>query len=155
MSLSTGMVKIVVGASVLWSVYVFFVETVVPNTLYDSMENATMASMIIIPTVGHALTFLAVRRHSRTVLGLTHSRPNATLFNREKKAAERMGLYAVVTFASLVPLMILLNFGDNVFAGNVLFPWASTVTQLVSSINPVIQIRSNAALWEALKTQFN
>jgi len=148
------MVKIVIGASVLWFIYVSLVETVVPDTLYESIENTTLASMIIIPTGGHALTFLAIRRNSRSVLGLAHSRQHATLFNREKKAAGRMAIYTVVTFASLVPLLILLNFGNSVLAGNLLFPWASTVTMFVSSINPVIQIQRNAALWEAIKAQF-
>ena len=155
MSLSTGMVKIVVASWVLWSIYVCLLETVVPSTLYDSMENATLASLIIIPTAGHVLTFLAVRRSSRYVLSLTHSRQHATLFEREKKAAANMALYTLVTLASLVPLMILLNFGDSVVAANILFPWASTVTMLVSSINPVIQIQRNTALREALKNQFN
>ena len=155
MSLSTGMVKIVVASWVLWSIYVCLLETVVPSTLYDSMENATLASLIIIPTTGHVLTFLAVRRSSRYVLSLTHSRQHTTLFEREKKAAANMALYTLVTLASLVPLMILLNFGDSVVAANILFPWASTVTMLVSSINPVIQIQRNTALREALKNQFN
>ena len=149
------MVKIVVGAWVLWFIYICLLETVVPNTLYDSMENATLTSLIIIPVGGHVLTFLAVRHNSRKVLNLTHSRQHATLFNREKKAAEDMALYIVATLASLVPLMILLNFGDSVVAGNLLFPWASTATMLVSSINPVIQIRRNAALRDALKNAFN
>ena len=149
------MVKIVVASWVFWSIYVCLLETVVPSTLYDSMENATLASLIIIPTAGHVLTFLAVRRSSRYVLSLTHSRQHATLFEREKKAAANMALYTLVTLASLVPLMILLNFGDSVVAANILFPWASTVTMLVSSINPVIQIQRNTALREALKNQFN
>lgn len=155
MSLSTGMVKIVVGAWILWFIYISLLETVVPSTLYDSMENTTMVSMIIIPTAGHLLTFLAVRRSSRSVLSLTHNRQHATLLNREKKAATSMTVYTVVTLASLVPMMILLNFGDSVVASNLLFPWASTVTTLVSSINPVIQVQRNSALREAIKNQFN
>lgn len=155
MSLLTGMVKIVVAGWVLWFIYVGLLEFVVPSTLYDSMENVTMVSLIIIPTAGHVLTFLAVRRSSRNVLSLTHSRQHTTLFEREKKAATNMALYTLVTFASLLPLMILLNFGDSVVAANLLFPWASTVTMLVSCINPVIQIRRNTALREALKNQLN
>ena len=149
------MVKIVVASWVLWFIYICLLETVVPSSLYDSMENATLASLIIIPTAGHVLTFLAVHRSSRYVLGLTHSRQHTTLFYREKKAAANMAFYTLVTLASMVPLMILLNFGDSVVAANLLYPWMCTVILLVSSINPVIQIQRNAALREALKNQFN
>ena len=149
------MVKIVVSAWVLWFIYICLMETVVPETIYEPMENITLTLMIIIPVGGHILTFLAIRTNNRKILSATHNLQHATFYKREKKAARDMAFYTAATLLSLVPLLVLLNFENSVFTGNLLFPWAATATMLVSSINPVIQIRKNAALREALKNVFN
>ena len=143
-----------VGAWVLWFIYVCLMETVVPDAVYEPMENITMITMIIIPSGGHFLTFLAIRTNNRKIMNAADNLQHATIYRREKKAARDMAFYTVATLLSLVPLLILLNFGNSVFTGNVLLPWAVTATVLVSSINPVIQIRRNSALREALKNVF-
>ena len=148
------MVKTVVFGWVLWFIYVGLMETVVPDTIYEPMENITLTAMIIIPSGGHILTFLAIRTNSRKIMNAADYLQHATIYRREKKAARDMAFYTVATLLSLVPLLILLNFGNSVFTGNVLLPWAVTATVLVSSINPVIQIRRNTALREALKNVF-
>ena len=153
-SVSTGMVKILVSAWVLWFIYICLLETVVPNTIYEPMENVTLTSLIVIPVGGHVLTFLAIRTNSRKILSVAHNLQHVTLFKREKKAARDMAFYIAATLLSMVPLVILLNFKNNVFTGSLLFPWAATTTMLVSSINPVIQIQRNSALREALKNAF-
>ncbi|KAL9957339.1 hypothetical protein ACROYT_G038965 [Oculina patagonica] len=149
-----GMVKIVVSAWVLWFIYICLLETVVPKAIYEPMENFTMAALIIIPSGGHILTFLAIRTNNRKIMSASDNLRHATFYKREKKAARDMAFYTAATLLSLLPLLILLNFENSVFISNVLFPWANTATMLVSSINPVIQIRRNAALREALKTVF-
>ena len=148
------MVRIVVIAWVLWFIYICLLETVVPATIYEPMENITLTSMIIIPVGGHILTFLAIRTNNRKILSATHNLQHATFYKREKKAARDMAFYTAATLLSLVPVMVTLNLANSVFTGNILLPWANTITMLVSSINPVIQIRRNAALREALKTVF-
>ena len=153
-SVSSGMVKIVVSAWVLWFIYVCLMETVVPKTIYEPMENVTLASLIVIPVGGHFMTFLAIRTSSRKISCVTHNLQHATLFKREKKAARDMALYTVVTLLSMVPVLVLLNFKNNVVTGSLLFPWAATSTMLVSSIIPVIQIQRNASLRGALKNAF-
>ncbi|XP_078356391.1 trace amine-associated receptor 5-like [Oculina patagonica] len=145
-----GMVKIVVSAWVLWFIYICLLETVVPKMIYEPMENVTLALMIIIPAGGHILTFHAIRTNNRKIFSASHNLQHATFYKRQKKAARDMAFYTAATLLSLLPLMILLNFENSVFTGNVLFPWAATATALVSSINPVIQIRRNAAMREAL-----
>ena len=150
----SGMAKTVVGAWVLWSIYVCLLETVVPKAKYQPIKNLTLASLLVIPVAGHLLTFLAIRSNSRKISHVAHNQQHATLFKREKKAARDMASYTAVTLLSIVPIVILLNFENNVFTGSVLFPWAQTSTMLVSSIIPVIQIKRNAALKKALKNAF-
>ena len=134
------MVKIVVSAWVLWFIYICLMETVVPKTIYEPMENVPLASLIVIQVGGHFLTFFAIRTNGKKISCFTHNLQHVTLFKREKKAAKDMALYTVVTLFSMVPLVILLNFKNNVITGSLLFPWAATSTLLVSSIIPVIQI---------------
>ena len=148
------MVKIVVSAWVLWFIYICLMETVVPKTIYEPMENVTLASLIVIQVGGHFLTFFAIRTNGKKISCFTHNLQHVTLFKREKKAAKDMALYTVVTLFSMVPLVILLNFKNNVITGSLLFPWAATSTMLVSSIIPVIQIERNATLRGALKNAF-
>ena len=148
------MVKIVLSAWVLWLIYICLMETVVPKTIYEPMENLTLTSLIVIPVGGHVLTFFAIRTNSRKISNATHNLQHVTLFKREKKAARDMAFYTLITLLSLVPLLILLNFSHNVFTGSLLFPWAASSTMFVSSIIPVIQIQRNAALREALKNAF-
>ena len=148
------MVKIVVSAWVLWFIYICLMETVVSKTIYEPMENVTLASLIVIQVGGHFLTFFAIRTNGKKISCFTHNLQHVTLFKREKKAAKDMALYTVVTLFSMVPLVILLNFKNNVITGSLLFPWAATSTMLVSSIIPVIQIQRNATLRGALKNAF-
>ena len=148
------MVKTVVSAWILWFIYIGLMETVLPDTIYEPMENITLTAMIIIPSGGHILTVYAIRSNNRKIMNAADNLQHATVYRREKKAARDMAFYTVATLLSLVPLLILLNFGNSVFTGNVLLPWAVTATVLVSSINPVIQIRRNSALREALKNVF-
>ena len=145
------MVKTVICAWVLWFIYICLLETVVPETIYEPMESITMTALIIIPIGGHILTFLAIRTNNRKIMSAADNLQHATFYKREKKAARDMAFYTAATLLSLLPVLILLNFETSVFTGNVLFPWASTFTMLVSSINPAIQIRRNTALREALK----
>ncbi|KAJ7382152.1 hypothetical protein OS493_036702 [Desmophyllum pertusum] len=148
------MAKIVVSAWVVWIIYICLMETVIPKAIYKPMENITLTSLIIIPVGGHILTFLAIRTNNRKILCATHNLQHATLYKRALKAARDITFYIVTTLLSLVPLVIFLNFENSVIVGNLLFPWAATATMLVSSVNPVIQIRRNTALREALKTVF-
>lgn len=148
------MAKTVVGAWIFWSIYVCLLETVVPKAKYQPIKNVTLASLLVIPVAGHVLTFLAIRSNSRKISFVAHDLQHVTLFKREKKAARDMAFYTAVTLLSIVPIVTLLNFENNVFTGSVLFPWAQTSTMLVSSIIPVIQIKKNAALKEALKNVF-
>ena len=148
------MVKIVVSAWVLWFIYICLMESVVPRTIYEPMENVTLTSLIVIPVGGHVLTFFAIRTKSRKIASLTHNLQRVTIFKREKKAARDMAFYTVVTLLSIVPVVILLNFKNNVVTGSLLFPWAASSTMFVSSIIPVIQIQRNATLRGALKNAF-
>ena len=148
------MAKTVVGAWILWSIYVCLLETVVPKAQYQPIKNVTLASLLVIPFAGHVLTFLAIRNNSRKISHVAHDLQHVTLFKREKMAARDMAFYTAVTLLSIVPIVTLLNFENNVFTGSVLFPWAQTSTMLVSSVIPVIQIKRNAALKEALKNSF-
>lgn len=148
------MVKIAVSAWVLWFIYICLLETVVPKTIYEPMENVTISSLIVIPVGGHVLTFFAIRTNGRKISCVTHNLQHVTLFKREKKATRDMAFYTVVTLLSMVPLVVLLNFKNNVVTGSLLYPWAATSTMLVSSIIPVIQIERNATLRRALKNTF-
>ena len=148
------MVKIVVGAWIVWSIYVCLLETVVPTAKYQPIKNVTLASLLIIPVAGHVLTFLAIRNNSRKISHVAHDLQHVTLFKREKRAARDMAFYTAVTLLSVVPILTLLNSENDVITGSVLLPWAQTSTMLVSSIIPVIQIKRNAALKDALKNVF-
>ena len=148
------MTKTVGGAWVVWSIYVCLLETVVPTAKYQPIKNVTLALLLIIPVAGHVLTFLAIRNNSRKILHVAHDQQHVTFFKREKKAARDIAFYTAVTLLSVVPGLTLANFEKNVFTGSVLIPWAKTLTMLVSSIIPVIQIKRNPALKEALKNSF-
>ena len=65
-----------------------------------------------------------------------------------------MALYTVATLLSILPILLLLNVENTIIVGNILFPWVGTLSYLVSSFNPVIQILRNAALRQALKASF-
>ena len=148
----SGMVKTVVGAWIVWFIYVILLETVTPNMIYEPMENITMTSLIAIPIGGHILTFLAIRTLNRKILSATHNSQQAVLFRREKKAFTDMALYTTATLLSIAPILVLLNLESNIITANILFPWANTISYLVSSFNPIIQIWRNVALRQALKT---
>ena len=62
-----------------------------------------------------------------------------------------MALYTVATLLSILPILLLLNVEKSIVSGHILFPWASVFSQLISSLNPVVQIKKNAALRQALK----
>ena len=147
----SGMVKIAVSAWTVWFIYIIILETSIPRGVYETMENITMTSMIGIPICCHNLTFFAIRSNNRKILSITHNSQQAILFKREKKAFIDMALYTIATLLSILPILLLLNVENNIVAGNILFPWASTFTHLVSSLNPVLQIWRNSTLRQALK----
>ena len=147
----SGMVKIVVSAWTVWFIYIIILETSIPRGVYETMENITLTSIIGIPICCHNLTFLAIRSNNRKILSITHNSQQAILFKREKKAFIDMALYTTATLMSILPILLLLNMENNIVAGNILFPWASTFTYLVSSLNPVLQIWRNNILRQALK----
>ena len=146
------MVKIVVSAWVIWVINITLMETTVPEGIYQTLENITIISMMVIITGGHVLTFHAIRSNNRKIFNATHNSQQAILFKREKKAFTDMTFYTVATLLSLLPLLVLLNHvGNSIVLGHILFPWAQISSQQISSINPVIQIQRNAALRHALK----
>ena len=147
----SGMVKIVISAWVIWFIYIILLETAVPEVLYQALESITMISMMIIPIGGHVLTFQAIRSNNKKILDATHNSQQAILFKREKKAFADMALYTVATLLSILPILLLLNVEKSIVSGHILFPWASVFAQLISSLNPVVQIKKNAALRQALK----
>ena len=147
----SGMVKTVIITWVIWFIYIILLETATPETIYKPMENITLTALIAIPITGHILTFLAIRTNNRKIFSVTHNLQQAILFKREKKAFRDMALYTAATLLSILPILLLLNFKSNIVASNILFPWASTFTYIVSSLNPVIQIWRNATLRQALK----
>ena len=116
------MVKTVVCAWVLWSIYICLLETAVPVSIYELMENITLTALIVIPTEGHILTFLTIRTNNRKIMSPADNLQHATFYKKEKKAATDMAFYAAATLLSPLPVLILLNFGNSVFTGNVLFP---------------------------------
>ena len=135
------MVKIVVSAWVIWFIYIILLETAVPEVLYQALEGVTMISMMIIPIGGHVLTFQAIRSNNKKILNKTHNSQQAILFKREKKAFTDMALYTVATLLSILPVLLLLNVEKSIVSGHILFPWASVFSQLISSLNPVVQIK--------------
>ena len=146
------MVKIVVSAWVIWVINITLMETTVPEGIYQTLENITMMSTMVIIISGHVLTFHAIRNNNRKIVDATHNSQQAILFKREKKAFKDMTLYTLATLLSLLPLLVLLNHVENnIVSGHILFPWAQIFSQQISSINPVIQIQRNAALRQALK----
>ena len=145
------MVKIVISAWVIWFIYIILLETAVPEVLYLALESITMISMMIIPIGGHVLTFQAIRSNNKKILDATHNSQQAILFKREKKVFADMALYTVATLLSILPILLLLNVEKSIVSGHILFPWASVFAQLISSLNPVVQIKKNAALRQALK----
>lgn len=147
----SGMVKIVISAWVIWFIYIILLETAVPELLYQALEGITMISMMIIPIGGHVLTFQAIRSNNKKILDATHNSQQAILFKREKKAFADMALYTVATLLSILPILLLLNVEKSTVSGHILFPWASVFSQLISSLNPVVQIKKNATLRQALK----
>ena len=147
----SGMVKTVISAWVIWFIYIILLETAVPEVLYQALESITMISMMIIPIGGHVLTFQAIRSNNKKILDATHNSQQAILFKREKKAFADMALYTVATLLSILPILLLLNVEKSIVSGHILFPWASVFSQLISSLNPVVQIKKNAALRQALK----
>lgn len=145
------MVKTVVCAWVIWLVYTVLLETVAPKAIYQPLESITLTSIMVIPIGAHILTFLAIRTKNRKISDATHNLQQAILFKREKKAFIDMGLYTVTTLLSLLPILLLLNMERNIVTSNILFPWAVTISCLVSSLNPIIQILRNTALRQAMK----
>ena len=147
------MAKIVVSAWVIWVINITLMETTVPEGIYQTLENITIISLMVIVTGGHVLTFQAIRNNNRKIFNATHNSQQAILFKREKKAFKDMALYTLATLLSLLPLLVLLNHVENsIVFGHILFPWAQIFSQQISSLNPVIQIQRNPALRQALKT---
>ena len=145
------MIKILVSAWAAWFVYGLILEIVVPKAIYAPMENMGMALLIIIPIGGHVLTFFAIRINNRKIFDAAHNQQHLNFLRREKKAFRDMAFYTITTLLSLVPLMTTLNLKHSVTTDNVLHPWASTITMIVSSVNPVIQIQRKTTLREAVK----
>ena len=148
------MIKTVVVTWITWFAYVIIVETALPYVVYQPIENVTMILLIAFPIGGHILTFLVMRTNNRKILNVTHNSQQAIVFKREKKAFTDMTIYTVATLLSILPILLLLNLEQNILTANVLFPWANTITYLVSSFNPVIQIWRNASLRQAIKATF-
>ena len=146
------MVKIVVSAWVIWFINIILMETIVPEGIYQPLENITMILLMVIVTGAHVLTFQAIRNNNRKIFNATHNSQQAILFKREKKAFTDMTLYTVATLLSLLPVLVLLNNVENsIVSGHILLPWGQMFCQQISSLNPVIQIQRNAALRQALK----
>lgn len=149
-----GMIKTVTTAWVLWFIYIIVLETIVPDMIYRPMETITMILLIAIPITVHILTFLVIRANNRKIFFATHDSQQAILFKREQKAFRDMTLYTAATLISILPILLLLNIERTFITANILFPWATTITYLVSSFNPVAQIWRNGTLRQALKTTF-
>lgn len=149
-----GMVKTVVIMWIVWFTYVVAVETAVPDEVYRATENITMVLMIVVPIAAHALTFLIIRKNNRQIMTATHNSQQVLLFQREKKAFRLMAMYTIATLVSILPIFLLLNLEESVVKSHILFPWVNTVTYLVSSFNPIVQIWKNGNLRRAMRAVF-
>lgn len=102
------MVKIVVGAWVIWFIY-SLMEFIVPARIYQMLESIVLISAVAIQIGGHVLTFCAIRSNNKKIVSSTHNSQQMILFRREEKAFKNMTFYMVSTLFTLIPVVVVLR----------------------------------------------
>ncbi|XP_068698872.1 melanocortin receptor 3-like [Montipora foliosa] len=116
---------------------------------------AVTAIFIVVPIVNHIRMFFAFRRHNKLILaeGVTEIQQLSIALQREKKIAFDMAVISLILLLSLAPSLlnriIISSVSMDVFA--VLQPWTITMVFLSSSLNPIVYIRRNIRLRNAVR----
>ena len=109
---------------------------------------------IVVPIVNHIRMFFAFRRHNKLILaeGVTETQQLSIALQREKKIAFDMALISLILLLSLAPSLlnrIISSVSMDVFV--LLQPWTITMVFLSSSLNPIVYIRRNIRLRNAVR----
>ncbi|KAL9969523.1 hypothetical protein ACROYT_G021745 [Oculina patagonica] len=152
-----GTLRVVILASIVWLLYAIFARFILPVHFFEYIAYLIAAFwFIVIPIANHIRMLLAIRRHNSEIGDAVAAHQMSTLFRREKKVALNMWIVAIFLLASLTPILSMKIFEvhyPRVHA--IAFPWSLTVPSMTSCINPVIYLRRNVELRNAVKSMMN
>ena len=137
-----------------WLLVTIVLYAFLPGTPRFILQMTSLFLFILLPAINHIKMFLAIRRHNSQMVGQVSAQQLSVIFRREQKVAVDMVIVVVVLVACLGP-----SFGVKVvfylryleFHG-LLYPWAFTMLYLNSSMNPLLYLKRNRALRNALRS---
>ncbi|KAL9969073.1 hypothetical protein ACROYT_G021238 [Oculina patagonica] len=151
-----GTLRVVILASIVWLLYAIFARFILPSFFRYIAHLISAFWFIVIPIVNHIRILFAIRRHNRQMGDAVAAHQMSALFRREKKVALNMWILAIFLLASLMPALSMKIFEvhyPRVHA--IALPWSITVPFMTSCINPVLYLRRNPDLRNAVKSLMN
>ena len=143
----------VTGAS--WFVLTHLVMFVFSPNGGNIFGMVTSTIFIVIPTVNNIRIYVAFRRHNKVFHeeGFAERQQLVRALQTEKKMAVDMAIISLMLLLSLAPSLL-----NNIVALfsmeiSVIFqPWTITTVFLNSSLNPIVYIRRNKTLRDAVRS---
>ena len=137
-----------------WLLVTIVLYAFLPGTPRFILQMTSLFLFILLPAINHIKMFLAIRRHNSQMVGQVGAQQLSVIFRREQKVAVDMIIVVVVLVACLGP-----SFGVKVVfylryleLHGLLYPWAFTMLYLNSSINPLLYLKRNRELRNALRS---
>ena len=153
---STGALKWAVFAGVSSTLFVVATEVFLAsnNSLKFLFGGTFVLIVVLISIINHVRMFIAVRAHRNEVLGVTVSnQQRATILRREKRVAKHVMILSAALLICAVPALLIRAFQSSIDQlYRYFFPWALSITFMNASVNPIINIRWNKELRNAIRS---
>ena len=137
-----------------WLLVTIILHAFLPGTPRFTLQVISIILFILLPAINHIKMFLAIRRHNSQMVDQVGAQQLSVLFRREQKVAVDMVIVVVVLVACLGPLLWvnLVFYLRYLEIHGLLYPWAFTMLYLNSSINPLLYLKRNRDLRNALRS---
>ena len=153
---STGAIKRAVFAGVSATLCVGATEVLLPsNDFLKFLCRGTVVLFVVLTSIiNHIRMFIPVRAHRNEVLGVTVSnQQRATILRREKRVAKHVMILSAALLICAVPALLIRAFQSSIDQlYRYFFPWALSITFMNASVNPIINIRWNKELRNAIRS---
>ena len=137
-----------------WLLVTIVLHAFIPGFPRFLLQMTSLVLFILLPAINHIKMFRAIRRHNSQMVDQVGAQQLSVIFRREQKVAVDMVIVVVVLVACLGPTLgvnVVLYFRYLEFH-SLLYLWAYTTLYLNSSINPLLYLKRNRELRNALRS---
>ena len=144
----------IAGVSVV--LFVVTTELILSSNIFLMLLIAGAVRVFVVLTtfINHVRMVYAVRAHRNQVLGVAVSnQQRATILRREKKVTYHLMILIAALLICMVPVGLFKAFRSSfVQLYQYLFPWASSLSLINASVNPIINSWWNKELRNAIRS---